>query len=80
MRGLVYHDLNNMWWVILHDFSCTREADFYLFDPTPEDFAVRRHKADKKPKEYLEKAAILKGSSNKELINELKRRGLKVSA
>lgn len=54
-------------------------ADFKLFDPTPEDFKFRRLKADKKPKEYLEKVTTLKRASDKELINELKKRGFKVS-
>lgn len=80
MRGTVYHNINNMWWVILHKTKFTNMAAFELFDPMPDDFQVRRLKKDTKPKEYLDKVAILKGSSSKELINELKRRGVKVSA
>lgn len=80
MRGKVYHNINNTWWVILDRHKYTNMADFELFDPTPEDFKFRRLKADKKPKEYLEKVTTLKRSSDKELISELKKRGFKVSS
>ena len=79
-RGRVYHNINNMWWVILDRFKYTNIADFQLFDPTPDDFKNRRLKEDKKPKSYLDKKEKLQQSSNRELINELKRRGLNISA
>lgn len=41
-RGKVYHNINNMWWVILNDTDYTNIADFQLFDPTEEDFKHRR--------------------------------------
>lgn len=78
-RGVVYRNLNNMWWVITHKDGLTNMADFQLFDPTPEDFKVRRLKKDRKPKEYLDRKDKLKEASTTELINELKRRGRKVS-
>lgn len=77
-RGRVYHDLNNMWWVILNTYNCTRVADFELFDPTPDDYYIRRKKRDVKPKEYLLKKEQLSAANTKELISELKRRGIKV--
>lgn len=78
-RGTVYHNINNMWWVILHKFDYTNIADFQLFDPTEEDFGVRRKVRDRKPKEYLEKVESVSNLSNKELLRELKKRGLKAS-
>lgn len=37
LRGKVYHNINNMWWVILNDFEYTNMADFELFDLTIEN-------------------------------------------
>jgi hypothetical protein len=74
-RGVVYHNINNMWWVITNKFELRNQADFDLFDPTPEDFKARRIKKDVKPKEYLERKEKLQAASTRELINELKRRG-----
>ncbi|MEN6325826.1 MAG: hypothetical protein ABFD18_06430 [Syntrophomonas sp.] len=39
MRGKVYHNINNMWWIILNNFAYTNIADFELFDLTPENNA-----------------------------------------
>lgn len=47
MRGQVYHNINNMWWVVLNEFEYTNIANFELFDPTPEDLAVRRLARDR---------------------------------
>ena len=41
-RGIVYHNINNMWWVILSENEFTNVADFHLFDPTEEDYRIRR--------------------------------------
>lgn len=79
MRGKVYHNINNMWWVIINAYEYTNMADFELFDPTPENFEMRRNAPDRKPKEYLEKLNNLQKLSNKDLQRELKKRGLKVS-
>lgn len=79
MRGKVYHNINNMWWVILNDTEYTNIDSFELFDPTEEDFKLRRKARDRKPKEYLEKLENMKQLSNKELLRELKKRGIKVS-
>jgi hypothetical protein len=79
MRGKVYHNINNMWWVILNDSEYTNVADFQLFDPTPKDFTIRRAARDRKPKEYLDKLENMKKLSDKELLRELKKRGIKVS-
>ena len=49
-----------------------------LFDLAPDDFRGRKVKA-KIPKEYQERRDAINGSKTKELISELRRRGLKVS-
>ncbi|WMM26686.1 hypothetical protein RBU61_08405 [Tissierella sp. MB52-C2] len=79
MRGRVYRNLNNMWWVILNDTEYTNIADFQLFDANEEDFKVRRLVKDRKPKEYIDRIEKINQTSTKELINELKRRGIKVA-
>lgn len=76
-RGIVYHNINNMWWVITNKYELRNIADFELFDPTVQDFRVRRFKKDVKPKEYLLKKEKLKEATSRELVNELKRRGIK---
>lgn len=78
LRGKVYHNINNMWWVMLNKYNYRNIADFELFD-VHNFFGLKRLKQDKKPKEYLDKKEKLQQSSNKELLNELKRRGIKVS-
>ncbi|WP_143314259.1 hypothetical protein [Clostridium sp. HBUAS56017] len=47
-RGKVYHNINNMWWVILNDTDYTNIADFELFDPIVKDFQFRRIQKNKK--------------------------------
>ena len=72
-RGIVYHDLNNMWWVILNDTEIAKKANFQLFDISTKDIR-KRMKKDIKPKSYIEKKQILSQCSLKELKNEIKRR------
>jgi hypothetical protein len=48
VRGKVYHNINNMWWVILNDTEYTNEASFLLFDATENDFKERRIQRNKK--------------------------------
>lgn len=36
-RGKVYHNINNMWWVILNDTNYTNIADFEMFDLNDKD-------------------------------------------
>ncbi|MGJ0848282.1 hypothetical protein ACR77J_16445 [Tissierella praeacuta] len=79
VRGKVYHNINNMWWVILNDTEYTNVADFQLFDANEEDFKDRRLAKDRKPKEYIDKMKKINQASTKELINELKRRGIKAA-
>lgn len=72
-RGIVYHDLSNMWWVILNDTEISRVAGFQLFDLSDSDLR-KRVKKDIKPKSYIQKKQILSQCSLKELRNEIKRR------
>lgn len=78
MRGKVYHNINNMWWVITNKKEYRNIGSFELFNATEEDFKIRRLVEDKKPKDYLERIEKINQSSTKELVNELKRRGLKI--
>lgn len=73
-RGKVYHNINNMWWVITNKFERRNIADFELFDPTEEDFKLRRKARDRTPREYIDRVEKVKQSSTKELLNELRRR------
>lgn len=77
MRGKVYHNINNMWWVIINKNERINVADFYLFDPTEKDFKQRRVVKDRKPQSYLIRKEKIQEASVRELINELKRRGIR---
>lgn len=37
MRGIVYHNINNMWWVVLNKHNYTNVAAFQLFDIATEE-------------------------------------------
>ena len=76
-RGRVYHDLNNMWWVITDKYTVRKAAAFELFDLGPDDKRGRLARV-RIPPEYLEKKKIIEQSTTKELAAELRRRGLKV--
>lgn len=73
-RGVVYHNINNMWWVIYGPYSLTNIACFHLFDPTAEDFAKRRDKEKRIPTKVVEKHRSLSAMSEADLIKELARR------
>jgi hypothetical protein len=51
MRGQVYHNINNMWWVVLNETKHTNIASFELFDPTPDDYKKRRYKRCRRTEE-----------------------------
>ena len=76
-RGRVYHDLNNMWWVITDKYTAKRAAAFELFDLGPNDKRGRLAPL-RIPPEYLAKKKTIEQSTTKELAAELRRRGLKV--
>ena len=72
-RGKVYHNINNMWWVLLPDGEIKNIACFNLFDLTPDEYRGRK-KEHRPPKEYTERKEQLAKCSAKELERELKRR------
>ena len=72
-RGRVYHNINNMWWVIVDKYTVRNVAAFDLFDLAPEDYRGRQKKPVL-PKEYQERRKAIEATSTKELVNELKRR------
>lgn len=76
-RGRVYHNINNMWWVILNKYEVRNIAAFELFDLSPEDYRGRQKKPQI-PKEYQERRKAIEEAKTKELLNELRRRGVKV--
>lgn len=76
-RGRVYHDLNNMWWVITDKYTARRAAAFELFDLAPGDKRGRLAPL-RIPPEYKERKQMISQSTTKELISELQKRGLKV--
>ena len=76
-RGRVYHDLNNMWWVIINKFEVKRVAAFELFDLAPGDKRGRIAPL-RIPPEYISRKQAVSQSATKELVAELRKRGLKV--
>lgn len=77
-RGKVYHNINNMWWVIVDKYTLRNIACFELFDAAEEDFCHRRKQPDRKPEERKELESALTLASSKDLFNELKRRGIRL--
>lgn len=76
-RGRVYHNINNMWWVIVDRFTVRNVASFDLFDLTPEDNR-RRQAKPRIPEEYQKRRQAIEDTKTRELVNELRRRGVKV--
>ena len=79
MRGKVYYRANQQFWVITdkNNVEIVYSAN-NLFDPTPEDFILPRKAPNRAPKEYKNRRSAIDESKDKELIAELRRRGLKV--
>lgn len=78
LRGKVYHNINNMWWVIINKHQYANVADRELFDWSDEEVKGRKAR-HKPPKEYTDRKEKLMQASTKELINELRRRNKLVS-
>ena len=76
-RGRIYHNINNMWWVIANKMEVRNVACFELFDLTPEDKRGRQVRA-RIPEEYAARIKAIGETKTKELISELRRRGVKV--
>lgn len=75
-RGRAYHNINNMWWVLLQDGTVRNIASFNLFHLDVNEKRGRQQ-VDRTPKEYLERKKQLRLCTTKELENELKRRSRK---
>lgn len=41
-RGTIYHNINNMWWVVINKFSYRNIASFYFFDLDTEENRKRK--------------------------------------
>lgn len=78
IRGTVYHNINNMWWVIINKYEYKNVASFELFDLSEND-KLGRLARTRTPQAYLDRKAKIAESTTKELINELRRRGKLVS-
>lgn len=76
-RGRIYHNLNNMWWVIVDKYTVRNVASFELFDLGPDDKRGRLARV-RIPAEYLERKKAIEKSTTKELAAELRRRGFKI--
>lgn len=76
-RGTVYHNINNMWWVIINQYQCRNMASFQLFDLTEEDERGRLA-VPRIPESCLQRKRKLAEASTKELIAELRKRGKSV--
>lgn len=76
-RGRVYYDLNMNWIVILNKKDVKVVPCWELFDLSPEDYRGRQ-KVAKIPKEYQERRKAIEATKTKELLNELRRRGVKI--
>lgn len=72
-RGIVYHNINNMWWVLLPCETVRNVASFELFDLLDSD-ERRRKKEHRPPEDYVVRKKWLSKCSTKEILNELKRR------
>ncbi|WP_080845649.1 hypothetical protein [Cytobacillus gottheilii] len=56
-RGTVYHNINNMWWVVLNKREFTNVASFHLFDISKEDDLVPKKYSKRIPERIkVEKA------------------------
>lgn len=77
-RGKIYHNINNMWWVITDKNTIRNVASFELFDLT-DDVSRSREKPGKIPQSVLNKKKTLEEAKTKELIAELKKRGIHIA-
>ena len=78
MRGRVYYRANMHWWAIINDREAVLVDNWDLFDDFPSGDPARLVKA-KIPESYKKHREELESTKTKELIAELRRRGLKVS-
>lgn len=74
MRGTVYHNINNMWWVVLNKFQFSNIGAYQFFDIVPGNFPERRIQNKKMPQRIkannLREKFIELGFSYKKLNEE----------
>ena len=78
MRGRVYYRANMHWWVIINDREIMLAENSDLFDDFPSGEPARIA-ARRMPEAYKKHREELENTKTKELVAELRRRGLKVS-
>jgi len=78
MRGRVYYRANMHWWAIINDREIMLTENSDLFDDFPSGEPARIA-PDRTPESYKKHMKELEGTKTKELVAELRRRGLKVS-
>lgn len=78
MRGRVYYRANMHWWVIINDHEIMLADNSDLFDdfPSGEPARIAPHRT---PEAYKKHREELENAKTKELVAELRRRGLKIS-
>jgi len=72
-RGTVYHNINNMWWVITDKYNVSNVTSSNLFDLSESDQRGRLKK-HRPPEEYVKRKEQLSKATIGELRNEIKRR------
>lgn len=80
MYGKAYHNINNMWWVILDKFKYTNIACFELFDATEDDFKQRRKVKNRMPESKKQELELLKSFSTAKLTALLRKSSKKTHA
>ena len=77
-RGKIYHNINNMWWMILNKQQIQNVADFELFDLSSNE-KIGRQKKHRIPLEKKDTLTRIHDYTTKELIRELRLRNFKVA-
>lgn len=77
-RGKIYHNINNMWWMILNKQQIQNVADFELFDLSSNE-KIGRQKKHRIPLEKKDALTRIHDYTTKELIRELRLRNFKVT-
>ncbi len=78
MRGRVYYRANMHWWVIINDHEIMLADNSDLFDDFPSGEPARIAPR-RTPEAYKKHREELENAKTKELVAELRRRGLKIS-
>ena len=78
MRGRVYYRANMHWWVIINDHEIMLADNSDLFDDFPSGEPARIAPR-RTPEAYNKHREELENAKTKELVAELRRRGLKIS-